>query len=75
MQFGDIILVQENNSLRGDWKLTEVSTATPGSDGKVRDVELRYKVQNDSTNYSGAKDTLIKRSVHRLVLIVPADER
>ena len=72
---GDIVLVQDNKSFRGDWKLAEVSIALPGSDGKVRDVTLRYKIQDDNSKYMGSKDMLINRSAHRLVLIVPVEER
>ena len=41
---GDIVLVQENNLVKGAWKMAEVAAAVPGSDGLVRDVTLRYKV-------------------------------
>ena len=46
--------------------MAEVSVALPGSDGKVRDVTLRYKVQDDDSKYMGSKDMLINRSAHRL---------
>ena len=72
---GDIVLVQDSKALRGKWKLAEVHSVKENEDGKVRDVVLRYKVQNDSENYTGSKDVLINRSVHRLVLIIPVDER
>ena len=71
---GDVVLVQDKSSLRGEWKL-EVCSAIPGSDGNVRDVVLRYKCQDDTNDSIGTKDTLINRSVHRLVLIVPVEER
>ena len=38
---GDVVLVQDKSSLRGEWKLAEVYSAIPGSDGNVRDVVLR----------------------------------
>ena len=63
LRVGDIVLVPDSKSLRGNWKLAEFSGADPGSDGKVRDVELRYKIQDDSGNYTGVNDTKIKRSV------------
>ena len=67
--------MQDSKSFRGNWKLAEVSSATPGSDGKVRDVTLRYKIQDDDTIYKGSKDMSINRSAHRLVLIVPVEDR
>ena len=72
---GDVVLVQDTNSLRGQWKLAEVHTVEPSNDGKVRDVVLRYKNHVDGTSYNGSKDLYIKRSVHRLVVVVPVDER
>ena len=61
LRVGDIVLVPDSKSLRGNWKPAEVSRADPGSDGKVRDVELRYKIQDDSEKYTGVNDTKIKR--------------
>ena len=72
---GDIVLVQDAKSLKGQWKLAEVDQANPAKDGKVRDVTLRYKRQDGRKLYDGAKDTFINRSVHRLVVIVPNEER
>ena len=78
LKTGDIVLVQDRNALRGQWKLAEVVEARVGRDGKVRDVTLRYKSQGSgkqatSSKYTGAPDTIVQRSVHRLVLILEAD--
>ncbi|XP_043218664.1 uncharacterized protein LOC122379997 [Amphibalanus amphitrite] len=72
---GDIVLVQENKPLRGKWKLAEVTDVEPSTDGNVRDVILRYKAQTDGNAYTGQPDIIIKRSVHRLVLLIEADSR
>ena len=72
---GDIVLVQDAKSLRGQWKLAEVHSAEPGKDGKVRNVELRCKYQDGQQMYKGWNDAFINRSVHRLVLILPKEER
>ena len=75
MKAGDIVLVQDNNALRGQWKLAEVKEALVGQDGKVRNVTLRYKCQSrDKSEYTGQADTIITRSVHRLVLILEAED-
>ncbi|XP_043208348.1 uncharacterized protein LOC122373955 isoform X1 [Amphibalanus amphitrite] len=75
MKAGDIVLVQDNNALRGQWKLAEVKEALVGQDGKVRNVILRYKCQSrDKSEYTGQADTIITRSVHRLVLILEAED-
>ena len=78
LKTGDIVLVQDKNATRGQWKLAEVMEAKAGRDGKVRDVTLRYKSQapgkqGNVSKYTGAPDTIIKRSVQRLVLILEAD--
>ena len=75
LHVGDVVLVQDTNSFKGKWKLAEVHTAEPGKDGKVRDVVLRYKNQEDSPKYTGSKDIHINRSVHRLAFIILIEER
>lgn len=56
---------------RGKWKLAEVTEAEPGKDGKVRDVTVQYKNIGPGANYVGCTGTLVRRSVHRLVVILP----
>ena len=57
--------------------MAEVLEAEPGRDGKVRDVTLRYKIprqqSSNANQYSGQQDKIIKRSIHRLVLILEAE--
>ena len=75
VRVGDIVLLQDAKALRGNWKLAEVKEVKSSKDGKVRDVILRYKFQTESRDHKGVKDTLVDRSVHRLVIVVPAEER
>ena len=75
VKVGDVVLVADSNSLKGDWKLAEVCEATPAPDGLVRDVEIRYKKLDDKLNYTGATDIKIRRPVQRLVIIVPVEEQ
>ena len=72
---GDVVLVQETGAIRGAWSLAEVVEALPGSDGNVRDVKIRYKPTSADIKYSGVKDIVINRSVHRLVLLLPVEQR
>ena len=72
---GDIVLLQDSNSIRGKWLLAEVCEGEPGSDGKVRDVKIRYKTLSDAKDYEGSKDMIINRSVHKLILILPVDQK
>jgi hypothetical protein len=71
---GDLLLVQDTNLIRGKWKLAQVADAEPGTDGKVRDVTVRYKNIGSGAQYDECTDTVIRRSVHRLVVIQPVDE-
>ena len=43
LQKGDIVLIQDTNALKGNWRLGEVLETHPGVDGKVRNVSVRYK--------------------------------
>ena len=36
LEKGDIMLVQDSNALRGEWKMARVTEAVAGLDGKVR---------------------------------------
>ena len=55
--------------------MAEVIEAVPGKDNKVRDVLLRYKAQHKGKEYKGQPDIQLKRSVHKLVVILPVEER
>ena len=43
LKIGDIVLIQDSNLVRGQWRLGIVSNTYLGSDGKVRKVEVQYK--------------------------------
>lgn len=75
MQEGDVVLVQDSDLIRGNWKLAQVAKAVPGRDGKVRDVVLRYRIVNPGSTCDGKKDRLINRSVHHFVLLLPVEEQ
>ena len=73
----DLVLIQDSNLVRGQWRLGIVSNTFPGSDGKVRKVEVQYKnpKQGDPvTKYQGRGYVTIERPVHRLVLLIPKDD-
>lgn len=56
MKIGDIVLVQDNRISSGVWKMAEVVEATPGKDGKVGYVCIRYKFNKFSNMYHGESD-------------------
>ena len=68
MKAGDIVIIQDKNLVRGQWRLGRISLVHPDSDGIVRNVEVQYK-HNDSTVY-----TTINRPVQRLIMLMPVDE-
>ena len=39
---GDIVLIQDSNQIRGQWKLGKVSEVFPGEDSIVRKVHVTY---------------------------------
>ena len=40
VRVGDVVLVQDSNQARGNWKLGKVSKVYPGDDGRVRKVDV-----------------------------------
>ena len=75
VQKGDIVLVNDQNVLRGEWKIAQVVEGIQGRDGKTRDVLLRYKINESGKRYVGQRDMQMTRSVHRLVVILPVEEQ
>ena len=75
VKVGDIVLVKETNSFKGTWRLAEVIHTYFGSDDKVRNVTIRYKLNKSGSNYHGQTDSTVNRSVHSLVIILPVEEQ
>ena len=74
---GNIIMVKDSNTVRGQWRIARVSKTFPAIDGRVRKVEVQYKclpVSESPRVYKGRDYTAIQRPVQRLVVIVAADE-
>ena len=75
---GDVVLVADSNSVRGQWKLARATKTFPGKDGKVRKVELHYKNPRKGEpikTYKGRGYVTVDRPVHKLVVIVPVEEQ
>ena len=78
MKTGDIVLIQDSNLIRGQWNLGKVSNTHPGTDGKVRKVDLQYKNLNadePTTKYKGKGYITVQRPVQRPILLLPTDEQ
>ena len=68
VQAGDVVLLEDQNAIRGFWKIGIVKNVYPGRDNLVRDVEVEV-VSRD-----GSK-TLLSRPIQKIVIIVPKDEQ
>ena len=70
---GDIVLIQDANAIRGNWKLGRVSKVEASNDGFVRNCYVQYKLTNP--DFTKTKQfTTIKRPVQKLVIILPVEE-
>ena len=75
---GDVVLIQDANQVRGNWKLGIVSQTDPGDDGKVRNVEVQYKnpkPEEAVEKCQGRGYVTVQRPAHRLIVLVPADNK
>ena len=73
---GDVVLIQDPNQVRGNWRLGIISQVDPGSDGRVRKVEVKYKNPRPGElvdKYQGRGYVTVQRAVNRLIVLVPAD--
>ena len=78
LKTGDIVLIQDSNQIRGQWKLGKVSEVFPGEGGRVRKVQASYKNPKPGEpphKYTGRGFVTVERSVNRLVLLLPVDEK
>ena len=79
VQKDDIVLIIEDNMTK-QYKLGQVLETVTSADGVVRSVKVRYKnYQTGNLNrkgpvYSSGTDTVVTRSVQKLVLLVPVEE-
>ena len=77
LQTGDVVLVADQNVLRGEYRLAVVTDTHESKDGKVRSVSCsynKYKVGEKTVEYKGAPYLTVKRSVQRLGLVVPVND-
>lgn len=76
MKVGDVVVIQDTNAVRGEWKLGIVTKVHPSSDNMIRRVTVSYKNQCSKEavdEYSGVKYTNVERPVHRLIVLVAND--
>ncbi len=72
---GDTVLLQDSDAVVGKWKVAQIAEATQSQDGKERNVTVRYKNPKPGMKYDGEPDMMVKRSVHKLVVLLPVEEQ
>ena len=65
-QIGDVVMIQDSNVVRGEWRMGVIIKILESKDGRVRNVEVKYK--------NGGTDIKVKRPIQRLIVIVPAED-
>ena len=74
---GDVVIVADKNTLRGNYCLALVKDMFPGKDGKVRKVTVQYKTYRTGERVHkyniNARDIVFSRAVQCLALLVPVD--
>ena len=77
LRVGDIVLVADSNTVRGEYRLARVSSVHPSVDGIVRKVSVEYviyKTVSKKFELIDGRITSVPRSVQRLSLIIPVEE-
>ena len=75
---GDLVLVQDSNVVRGEWKRGLVTKVYPSDDGRARRVLVSYKNPRPDQKadcYRGQKYTTVERVVQHLIVLIPVDEQ
>ena len=74
---GDVVIVADKNTLRGEYRLAVVKEVFPGPDGKVRKATVQYKKYRTGEplrEFRGAENVVVTRAVQRLALLVPVEQ-
>ena len=64
---GDVVLIQDTNALRGEWKMGLITEPILSEDNRVRRAKVAYRTP------SGVKQE-VERAVQRLILLACAEE-
>lgn len=75
LEAGDIVVLADDNQLRGQWKLARVVKALPGDDQLVRKVELL--MSDDTLDKRGKrqrKAVILQRPVHKVRLLLKSEK-
>lgn len=73
-QVNDIVIVQDENAPRNEWKLAKVTEVYPGEDGHVRKLQLLISESAlDDQGKRLTKQTYLERPIHKTVTLLEAD--
>ena len=64
---GDVVLLQDINAVRGNWRKALVKSAVPSKDGKVRRAIVAYR--SETGIYIE-----VERPVQRMIVLIPSAE-
>ena len=71
---GDICLVEDQNALRGDWRIGRIINVFPDKHKIVRNVELLVAQKFDgNSSYRYRQPSVLKRHASRVILLVPCE--
>ena len=65
LKVGDVVMVEDINVVRGEWRIALVTKAQESVDGKIRRVTVSYRT-------AGSRQE-IERAVQRLIVLVPVE--
>ena len=71
----DVVLVADQNTVRGDYRVAIVDEVHPSKDGVIRRVSIRYvnyRTMTKKFELVGGQNQVVERSVQRLSLLVPS---
>ena len=71
VQIKDIVLVNDDSGLVGEYKLGQIHSIKIGKDGLVRSAQVRCVCSKDGKISKG----IIERPIHKLCIIVPIEEQ
>ena len=68
LEVGDVVLVQDSNAVRGQWKMAIVEEVIKSDDNKVCRVIVAHSTE-------GGARSRIERPVRKLILLAPAKKQ
>ena len=72
VQVDDIVIVQDNDMPRSEWKLGKVIECLPSRDGQVRRVKVL--IGDRSSDLKTFKPSVLERPIHKLVVLVEGNK-